>query len=38
MVDYYKGDVDHKGVALDEEQKKGYMLSCVSRGKGKIVI
>ncbi|KAF6521360.1 hypothetical protein HZS61_015618 [Fusarium oxysporum f. sp. conglutinans] len=38
MVNYYKGDVDHKGVALDEEQKKGYMLSCVSRGKGKIVI
>jgi MOSC domain-containing protein YiiM/ferredoxin-NADP reductase len=38
MVDYYKGEVDHKGVALDEEQKKGSMLSCVSRGKGKIVI
>ncbi|KAI1050149.1 hypothetical protein LB506_001320 [Fusarium annulatum] len=38
MVDYYKGEVDHKGVALDEEQKRGSMLSCVSRGKGKIVI
>ncbi|KAF9780361.1 hypothetical protein IL306_000619 [Fusarium sp. DS 682] len=38
MVDYCKGEVEHKGVALDEEQKKESMLSCVSRGKGKIVI
>ncbi|KAF4333661.1 phthalate 4 5-dioxygenase oxygenase reductase subunit [Fusarium beomiforme] len=38
MVDYCKGEVEHKGVALDEEQKKASMLSCVSRGRGKIVI
>ncbi|KAF4968354.1 hypothetical protein FSARC_4300 [Fusarium sarcochroum] len=38
MVDYCKGEVEHKGVALDEEQKKQSMLSCVSRGKGRIVV
>jgi ferredoxin len=38
MVDVCKGEVEHKGVALDEEQKEDSMLSCVSRGKGRIVI
>ncbi|RSM01355.1 hypothetical protein CEP52_008613 [Fusarium oligoseptatum] len=38
MVDLVKGDVDHRGVALDDEQKKGFILSCVSRGRGRIVI
>lgn len=38
MVDYCRGEVVHKGVALDEEQKQDTMLSCVSRGKGRIVI
>ncbi|KAM0334610.1 hypothetical protein ACHAPQ_005053 [Fusarium lateritium] len=38
MVDHCKGEVEHKGVALDEEQKKESMLSCVSRGRGRIVI
>jgi hypothetical protein len=38
MVDVCKGEVEHKGVALNEEQKKESMLSCVSRGKGRIVI
>ncbi|KAI6775256.1 hypothetical protein HG530_002014 [Fusarium avenaceum] len=28
MVDHCKGEVEHKGVALDEEQKKESMLSC----------
>ncbi|EKJ67845.1 hypothetical protein FPSE_11993 [Fusarium pseudograminearum CS3096] len=38
MVDVCKGEVEHKGVALNEEQKKESMLSCVSRGKGRIMI
>ncbi|KAK7755407.1 hypothetical protein SLS62_002634 [Diatrype stigma] len=38
MVDYCRGEVVHKGVALDEEQKRDTMLSCVSRGKGRVVI
>ncbi|KAI1817048.1 PK beta-barrel-protein domain-containing protein-like protein [Poronia punctata] len=38
MVDYSDGEVTHQGVALDEEQKETCMLSCVSRGKGKITI
>ncbi|RTE78467.1 hypothetical protein BHE90_007061 [Fusarium euwallaceae] len=38
MVDLVQGDVDHRGVALDDEQKKSFMLSCVSRGRGRIVI
>ncbi|KAF5000796.1 hypothetical protein FGRMN_1403 [Fusarium graminum] len=38
MVDLCQGEVEHKGVALDEEQKKESMLSCVSRGKGRIVV
>jgi ferredoxin-NADP reductase len=38
MVDLCKGEVEHKGVALDEEQKKESMLSCVSRGRGRIVV
>ncbi|RSL89739.1 hypothetical protein CEP51_001086 [Fusarium floridanum] len=38
MVDLVQGDVDHRGVALDDEQKKSFMLSCVSHGRGRIVI
>ncbi|KAI2634620.1 pyruvate kinase-like protein [Xylaria nigripes] len=38
MVDHCKGDVVHQGVALDDEQKKTRMLSCVSRGKGRITV
>ncbi|KAI0468237.1 pyruvate kinase-like protein [Xylaria cf. heliscus] len=38
MVDYCKGDVVHRGVALDNEQKSTSMLSCVSRGKGRITV
>ncbi|KAI0399449.1 pyruvate kinase-like protein [Xylaria palmicola] len=37
-VDYCKGEVVHQGVALDDEQKSASMLSCVSRGKGKITV
>ncbi|KAI1402463.1 PK beta-barrel-protein domain-containing protein-like protein [Hypoxylon fuscum] len=38
MVDVCKGDVNHQGTALEDEQKETSMLSCVSRGKGRIVI
>ncbi|KAJ1324599.1 dimethylamine monooxygenase subunit B [Microdochium nivale] len=39
IVDYCKGgEIEHRGLALDEVQKEGSMLSCVSRGKGRIVI
>ncbi|KAI0206832.1 pyruvate kinase-like protein [Astrocystis sublimbata] len=38
MVEYCKGEVVHKGVALDDEEKKDTMLACVSRGKGRITI
>ncbi|KAI1305119.1 pyruvate kinase-like protein [Xylaria venustula] len=38
MVDHCKGDVLHQGVALDDEQKSTSMLSCVSRGKGRITV
>ena len=38
MVNHCKGEVVHQGLALDEEQKKEVMLSCVSRGKGRIVV
>ncbi|KAI1331527.1 PK beta-barrel-protein domain-containing protein-like protein [Xylariaceae sp. FL0255] len=38
MVEYCKGDVAHKGVALDDEQKETTLLSCVSRGKGRIIL
>ncbi|KAI2603175.1 PK beta-barrel-protein domain-containing protein-like protein [Hypoxylon fragiforme] len=37
-VDVCKGKVEHQGVALEEEQKESSMLTCVSRGKGRIVI
>lgn len=38
-VDVCGGRVQHKGTALlEEEKKEGAMLSCVSRGVGKIVI
>ncbi|KAI1129145.1 pyruvate kinase-like protein [Nemania abortiva] len=32
------GSVDHRGTALMDEDKKGAMLSCVSRGIGRITI
>ncbi|KAI0439474.1 pyruvate kinase-like protein [Xylaria telfairii] len=38
MVDYCKGEVIHQGVALDDEQKSTSILSCVSRGKGRITL
>ncbi|TRX95991.1 hypothetical protein FHL15_003133 [Xylaria flabelliformis] len=38
MIDYCKGEVIHHGVALDDEQKSTSMLSCVSRGKGRITV
>lgn len=38
MVDYCKGEVMHQGVALDDEQKSTSILSCVSRGKGRITV
>ncbi|KAI1086634.1 PK beta-barrel-protein domain-containing protein-like protein [Rostrohypoxylon terebratum] len=38
MVEVCKGEVDHQGTALEDELKETSMLSCVSRGKGRIVI
>ena len=38
MVDHCGGEIVHHGLALDEEQKKEAMLSCVSRGKGRITV
>ncbi|KAI0127642.1 pyruvate kinase-like protein [Xylariales sp. AK1849] len=38
MVDYCKGKVEHRGIALQDEQKNESMLSCVSRGEGRIVV
>ncbi|KAI1440259.1 PK beta-barrel-protein domain-containing protein-like protein [Annulohypoxylon stygium] len=38
MVEVCKGKVVHQGTALEDEQKESSMLSCVSRGKGRIVI
>lgn len=38
MVDYKGGSVKHKGTALTKDQKCESLLSCVSRGKGKIVL
>ena len=32
------GRVEHKGTALSAEEKKEHMLSCISRGVGKIEI
>ncbi|KAK6864144.1 hypothetical protein PG990_006419 [Apiospora arundinis] len=32
------GNVEHRGTALMEDEKKDSMLSCISRGMGKIVI
>jgi ferredoxin-NADP reductase len=37
-VDVCSGRVQHKGTALMEEEKEGAMLSCVSRGIGRIVL
>lgn len=33
-----KGRVEHRGTGLLEDEKKGMMLSCVSRGVGKLVL
>jgi ferredoxin-NADP reductase len=33
-----KGRVEHRGTGLLEEEKKGMMLSCVSRGVGTLVL
>lgn len=38
MVEYCKGEVLHQGLALDNEQKETALLSCVSRGNGRIMI
>ncbi|KAI1469131.1 PK beta-barrel-protein domain-containing protein-like protein [Daldinia caldariorum] len=38
MVTLCEGEVAHQGVALEEEQKEGNILTCVSRGKGRILI
>lgn len=38
MVEYCKGEVLHRGLALDNDQKESSLLSCVSRGKGTIVV
>lgn len=38
MVEYCKGEVLHRGLALDNDQKETALLSCVSRGKGRIVV
>ncbi|KAI1880460.1 hypothetical protein JX265_002081 [Neoarthrinium moseri] len=38
MVDHCKGNIEHRGTALGDEMKEESMLSCVSRGQGRIVI
>ncbi|KAI1352065.1 PK beta-barrel-protein domain-containing protein-like protein [Xylaria sp. FL0043] len=38
IVEHCKGEVVHQGVALDDEQKSTSILSCVSRGKGRITV
>ena len=38
MVGYCSGEVVHRGLALNDEQKKESMLGCVSRGQGRIVL
>lgn len=38
MVEYCHGEILHQGLALDNDQKESTMLSCVSRGRGRIVI
>ena len=37
-VDVCGGRVEHQGTGLLDEEKAGSMLSCVSRGVGKIVL
>jgi MOSC domain-containing protein YiiM/ferredoxin-NADP reductase len=37
-VDVCGGKVEHKGTGLPEDEKDGSMLSCVSRGVGRIVL
>jgi MOSC domain-containing protein YiiM/ferredoxin-NADP reductase len=37
-VDVCSGRVEHRGTGLLDEEKEGGMLSCVSRGVGKIVL
>lgn len=38
MVDYCKGEIQHRGTALEEEMKDNSMLTCVSRAKGRVVV
>lgn len=38
MVEYCKGEVLHQVLALDNDQKETALVSCVSRGKGRIMI
>ncbi|OJD34543.1 mosc domain-containing protein [Diplodia corticola] len=38
VVKLVSGRVDHRGTALQEDEKRGNMLSCVSRGVAKIEI
>jgi ferredoxin-NADP reductase len=37
-INLKKGNVDHRGSALSQEEKVTSMLSCVSRGLGRIVV
>jgi MOSC domain-containing protein YiiM/ferredoxin-NADP reductase len=37
-VGIVSGRVDHRGSALSDEERKAYMLSCVSRGIGHIIV
>ena len=37
-VEVCSGRVEHRGTGLIEHEKKSSMLSCVSRGIGKIII
>lgn len=37
-VDVCSGRIEHRGIALTDEEKKESMLSCVSRGVGQIVL
>ncbi|RAR12375.1 3-chlorobenzoate-3,4-dioxygenase reductase subunit [Stemphylium lycopersici] len=37
-VDVCSGRIEHRGTGLQEEEKEGSMLSCVSRGVGNVVL
>lgn len=38
MVDYCKGEIQHRGTAIGDEMREDSMLTCVSRGKGRVVV